>query len=92
MTSPWEGTHSWNYQTKGIIGAADDNTVSWHLSWAELRGWLFWLKHPEAPGFPSQKQLRERFCCLLILGPVPDRSERSRVGGHQPSLLCLWVR
>lgn len=50
MTSPWEGTHGWNYQTKGIIGAADDNAFSWHLARAEL---LPWLKQPEAPGLPS---------------------------------------
>lgn len=71
MTSPWEGTHGWNYQTKGIIGAADDNAFSWHLAWAKLRGSLFWMKHPETPGFPSHGQLSERFCCLLTPGLVP---------------------
>lgn len=72
MTSPWEGTHGWNYQTKGIIGAANDNAFSWHLAWAELRGWLFWMKHSEAPGFPSQGQLHERFCGLQTMGLVPQ--------------------
>ena len=72
MTSPWEGTHGWNYQTKGIIGAADDSAFSWHLAWAVLRGWLLGLKHPEAPGLPSQGQLHERLCCLPTWGLVPE--------------------
>lgn len=75
MTSPWEGTQAWNYWTKGVIRAAEDNNPAgtWpglvcrigslcsrtHNSWALLL----------CPGARADK---ERLPCLRAPGLVPE--------------------